>query len=69
MENLLIDIALDTVHDFRLDTLRPIFELDTSLRETTLKNMYSEHLSKYLPNMEEMLTENGGYFALGRVSL
>lgn len=69
MEDFLINIALDTVHDFRENTLKPIYEFDPKVREELMNKMFNEHLTFFLPKLDAMVKENNGYFALGRVSI
>lgn len=68
MEEFLINIALETIHDYRIEALKLAYEIDLKQRPAKLKELNDELLPNILPKLDRLVKENNGYFALGRVS-
>lgn len=67
-ENLLIDIATDTVNDFRQKIAVAHYEADEAIKKKKVEDVKKEVIPFYLDKLDAIAKENNGYLALGRVS-
>lgn len=69
MEELKINMSVDTINDWRLDTTKPIYEMDSEIRKMNIEKLLAEYLPNMLSKFDNLVKSNGGYFAIGRVGL
>ncbi|KAK9506950.1 hypothetical protein O3M35_008793 [Rhynocoris fuscipes] len=67
-EALQIDMAVDTVHDFRQALASYWYENDEKLKEKKKEEVLKETAPFYLKKLDELVKENGGYLANGTLS-
>lgn len=63
-----IDIAVDTVNEFRAKLASVAYEEDASIQEKKRPHLESEVIPFYLKKLEQMATENNGHLALKRTT-
>lgn len=66
-EDMVIDIAADTVSDFRLKIAVVSYEPDDDIKEKKLMTLNQEVIPFYLEKLDQIAKENNGFLALGRV--
>lgn len=69
LEELFINEAVDIINDVRLRTAGVHYEPNEELRAKKYEQLYGEYFPFVLPKLEKMVKDNGGYFAVGRVSI
>lgn len=67
-EELLINEAVDRINDVRLFTAGVHYEPNAEAKKQKYKYLYNEYYPFILPKLDKLVADNGGYFALGRVS-
>ncbi|KAL1139557.1 hypothetical protein AAG570_006540 [Ranatra chinensis] len=67
-EDLQIDIAVETLHDFRAAVGNYFYDADETSKEKKKEPLMSETVPYYLKKFDELVKENGGYLANGALS-
>ncbi|KAG4075479.1 hypothetical protein HA402_003304 [Bradysia odoriphaga] len=68
-ENLLIDIAVDTVNDFNSKLAGAYYEPNEAVKQKKLAELKEDVIPFYLGKLDVIAKENNGYLALGRFTL
>lgn len=67
-ENLVTDIAVDTVNDFRLKIAVVSYEPDDEVKEKKMITLTTEVIPFYLEKLEAITKDNNGFLALGKLT-
>ncbi|XP_049947215.1 glutathione S-transferase-like [Schistocerca serialis cubense] len=67
-EDLQIDMAADTISDIRMKMVSHAHETDETLKQKKKAAVINESLPFLLPRLDQMVKENGGYLANGKLS-
>nr|AHC08043.1 sigma glutathione S-transferase [Locusta migratoria] len=67
-EDLQIDMAIETVTDLRLKIANYWYETDEAQKEKKKEPLFNETLPFLLPRLDNLVKENGGYLANGKLS-
>nr|AEB91975.1 glutathione S-transferase sigma 3 [Locusta migratoria] len=67
-ENLQIDMAADTVTDIRTKIVSPNYETDEEKKQKKKAEVINETLPFLLPRLDNLVKQNGGYLANGKLS-
>jgi len=67
-EDLIIDIAVDTVNDLRLKIAAIHYEADEEVKQKKSVVLNTETIPFYLEKLDILAKENKGHFALGRLT-
>ncbi|XP_049803137.1 glutathione S-transferase-like [Schistocerca nitens] len=63
-----IDMAVDTITDFRLKLSDYYWEPDEAIKQKKKETVFNETLPFYLERLNEQVKENGGYLAAGKLT-
>lgn len=67
-EDLQIDMAVDAFHDFRMALVGYFFEADKDLKEKKREPLMNNTAPFYLGKFDELVKQNNGYLANGKLS-
>ncbi|CAH1401355.1 unnamed protein product [Nezara viridula] len=67
-EALQIDMAVDSLHDFRLALVGYFFEQDKAVKEKKRGPLLKDTVPFYLTKFDELVKDNDGYLANGKLS-
>ncbi|XP_049856604.1 glutathione S-transferase-like [Schistocerca gregaria] len=67
-EDLQIDMAIDTVTDLSLKIANYSYETDEAVKAKKKEPLFNEILPFLLPRLDNLVKENGGYLANGKLS-
>lgn len=67
-EDLEIDIAVDTINDFRMKIGAVQYETDEEVQKKKRVTLDNETIPFYLDKLDAMVAANNGYFALNRLT-
>ncbi|XP_015366529.1 PREDICTED: glutathione S-transferase-like [Diuraphis noxia] len=67
-ESLLIDIAVDNIHDLRQEIASYFYDPNEVTREAKYAPLINETIPFYMDKFEKTVEENNGYFVNGKLS-